>query len=217
MVNRRQLRKNRENIEEFMDSKKYKRLSSKQKKRITNLMIACLVLVVVSFCMAWFTTKNKIGGMMQFIGLSGPLFNMRSILVGLVSSTIFGLIDNGGLYFGMDALDPILPGDELEKAGWGNTFSDFLGAFLGTFIGIFVKNITGVEDTPLFSEVIGILFGCILGIYLPKLLKGKKQKLCKGEQVKKDIKDLLKRKKVIDKLLKAKKIIKKKLNKKEKE
>ena len=214
MVNRRLIRT--DSIEKFMNSEKYKKLSSKQKKRINNLMMVCLMLIVGSFCMAWFTTRDRRGGVMEFIGLAGPSFNMKGILVGLVSSTIFGLIDNGGLYFGMDALDPILPGDELEKAGWGNTFSDFLGAFLGTFIGIFVKNISGVEDTPLFSEVIGILIGCVLGIYLPKMLKGKKGgKLCVGDQLKKDLKDLLAKKEKIDKLIKEKKNLKDKMDKKD--
>ena len=213
MVNRRQLRKNIDSIEHFMGSDKFNKLKKKQKKKIVNLMMVCVILIAVSFCMAYFTSKDKSGGVIGFLGLSGPSFNMRGILVGLVSSTIFGLIDNGGLYFGMSALDPILPGDGVEKVGWGNTFSDFLGAFLGTFIGIFVKNITGVEDTPLFSEVIGILIGCVLGIYIPKLLK-KGGKLCKGEQAKKDLQDLLDKKAVLNKLIKAKKKIKKKLDKK---
>jgi hypothetical protein len=214
MVNRRQLRKNTDNIEHLMGSEKYRKLKKKQKKKIVNLLVVCLILTVASFCMAYFTTRDRRGGIIQFLGLSGPTFNTKGILVGLVSSTIFGMIDNGGLFFGMSALDPILPGDEIEKAGWGNTFSDFLGAFLGTFIGIFVKNMTGVEDTPIFSEVVGILIGCVLGIYIPKLLLKKGGKLCKGEQAKKDLQDLLDKKAVLNKLIKAKKKIKKKLDKK---
>ena len=148
-------------------------LTSDQKKNIAVLLIVCLILIVISFSAAYFTLPSApSGGVLEFLGFTGTNASISGFLVGLVSSVIFGMIDNGGLYFGMDALDPILPGDELEKAGWGNTFSDFLGGFLGTFIGILVKNITGVEDTPLYSEVIGIVIGCILGIYIPKLIKG---------------------------------------------
>jgi len=169
MVNRFHLRKNKDKKGRIVEH-----LTSDEKKNIANLLIVCTVLIVISFCAAYFTSKDKSAGVLGFLGFTGPTATVKGVLVGLVSSTIFGMIDNGGLYFGMDALDPILPGDDLEKAGWGNTFSDFLGAFLGTFLGIFVKNITGVEDTPLYSEVIGIIIGCILGIYIPKAIKNTK-------------------------------------------
>ena len=164
-----------------LNGKVVEHLTSPEKSRIIKLFVVCIVLIIGAFCAAYFTSPKR-EGVAAFLGFSGPVFAFKPILVGLVSSTIFGMIDNGGLYFGMDSLDPILPGDELEKAGWGNTFSDFLGAFLGTFIGIFVKNLTGVEDTPLFSEVIGIIFGCILGIKIPQLIKGKKSKKSKKSE-----------------------------------
>ena len=158
-----------------LNGKVVEHLTSPQKSRIIKFFVICIVLIICAFCAAYFTSPKR-DGVARFLGFTGPVFAYKPILVGLVSSTIFGMIDNGGLYFGMDTLDPILPGDELEKAGWGNTFSDFLGAFLGTFISIFVKNLTGVKDTPLFSEVIGIIIGCILGIKIPQLIKGKKSK-----------------------------------------
>ena len=58
--------------------------------------------------------------------------------------------------------------------GYGNTFSDFLGSFLGTFAGVIIKNITGVTDTPIWSDTIGIVIGCLLGIYIPSAITGKK-------------------------------------------
>ena len=146
-------------------------LDSKQKSAIRNLLITCLILIIVSFSAAYYTLPQPRESVFEFLGFTGKSATVSGFLVGLVSSVIFGMIDNGGLYFGMSALDPILPGDELEKAGWGNTFSDFLGGFLGTFIGILVKNLTKIEDTPLYSEVIGIVIGCIFGIYIPKMIK----------------------------------------------
>lgn len=148
-------------------------VTSAEWKSIGILTGVCVVLIILSFCAAFFTRKES-GGVVEFLGFAGESATVGGILVGLVSSTIFGLIDNGGLYFGMSSLDPIFRSkkmDDLESAGWGNTFSDFLGAFLGTFIGKFVQNITGVENTALWAETIGIVFGCILGIYIPKYFK----------------------------------------------
>ena len=148
-------------------------VTTEEKKKIGILLAVCLVLVIISFCAAFFTRTDS-DGIGAFLGFSGPSATIGGVLVGLVSSTIFGLIDNGGLYFGMSSLDPIFRSykmDSLMSAGWGNTFSDFLGAFLGTFIGKFVQNITGVQDTALWAEVFGIVIGCILGIYIPKYFK----------------------------------------------
>jgi len=143
-------------------------LTIEQKNDIKNLLIVCTVLIVISFGLAYGTNKEK--GILKFLGFTKTL-NIKTILVGLVSGVIFGFIDNAGLYYGMDALDPLLPGDDLERAGWGNTFSDFLGVFLGTFMSVFIRNITRIEENPLFTDVIGIVIGCVLGIYIPKMLK----------------------------------------------
>lgn len=172
-------RKNRskKNLKEHMSSDETSEpqpgdpVTSDEWKSIGILIAVCTVLIILSFCAAFFTQDE---GFATFMGFAGDAATIGGILVGFVSSTIFGLIDNGGLYFGMSSLDPIFRSmkmDDLESAGWGNTFSDFLGAFLGTFIGKFVEKMSGVEKTALWSEVIGIVLGCILGIYIPKVIK----------------------------------------------
>jgi hypothetical protein len=161
-------------------------LTYQQRLNIWILLGVCFVLCLVSGMFAYYTTPftlNQVGqppssgmkatrriGVGEFFGFNHRLFS-PNVLVGLVSGVVFGFIDNGGLYFGMDALDPILPGDNLEKAGWGNTFSDGLGAFLATFIGKIVQNKSGVEDTPLWTDFVGIIIGCVFGIYIPKAIK----------------------------------------------
>ena len=72
----------------------------------------------------------------------------------------------------MSALDPYLSGGANTKAGLGNTFSDGLGAFLGTFAGTMIEEKTKVYDTPLLSQAVGIVIGCILGLYLPLMIVG---------------------------------------------
>jgi len=101
-------------------------------------------------------------------------FTFRALLLGMLSSMAFGFIDNAGLFFGMDALDKFLPGGELTRAGWGNTFSDGTGAFLGAFVSKIVSLSTGFEGGPVYADFIGIVIGCILGIYIPRAITGKK-------------------------------------------
>jgi len=103
-------------------------------------------------------------------------------MVGMSSGLVFGFLDNFGLFFGMDLLDPLIQkfpmGTEpLVVAGYGNTFSDMVGAFMGVFVGKMIQEITDVRDYPIWSEAIGIFFGCLLGCFIPRgihYLMGKK-------------------------------------------
>lgn len=45
-----------------------------------------------------------------------------------------------------------------------------MGATLGTFVGLILKNLSSVENTPIWAEIIGIVIGCLLGILIPKLI-----------------------------------------------
>ena len=53
----------------------------------------------------------------------------------------------------------------------GNTFSDFLGAFVGNAVGDIAATLSGVERTPIISEIVGIVIGCVLGIFIPAKMK----------------------------------------------
>ena len=97
----------------------------------------------------------------------------KYVSIGMVSGIIFGFIDNAGLWLGMTALDPYLQGlDENTKDGLGNTFSDGLGAFLGTFAGSIMSDMYDVkiEDTPLWTNAVGVIIGCLLGIGFGRLI-----------------------------------------------
>ena len=99
-------------------------VTSEEWTSIWKLLGVCAILIILSFCAAFKQEED----FATFLGFSGEAASVGGILVGLVSSTIFGLIDNGGLYFGMSSLDPLfldLKMGDLESAGWGNTFSDF--------------------------------------------------------------------------------------------
>ena len=146
-----------------------------QVSALRNLLLVCVTLIIVVGTYAYMTEKDKhpTTTPLGFLGFS-PFPSMGSIAVGMAANIVFGAIDNGGLFFGMDALEPFLPEGKLTNAGWGNTFSDGLGAFLGTFAGVIIKNKSGISDTPIWSEAIGIVIGCIIGLYVPKMITGKK-------------------------------------------
>jgi uncharacterized membrane protein required for colicin V production len=98
-----------------------------------------------------------------------------TVVVASMTNIIFGFIDNCGLFFGGSFLDEIfskLPGGDDANccAGYGNTFSDLLGSFIGTFIGMMVADIVGFSDGPLWAQAIGIFFGCLIGIAVPKAI-----------------------------------------------
>ena len=106
---------------------------------------------------------------------------LSTIVVGMFANVIFGFIDNAGLFFGgvyLDELFEKLPGglDANVTAGYGNTFSDFLGSFVGTFCGLIISDVTGISEGPIWANSLGIIIGCLLGILIPKmLLKNSKQ------------------------------------------
>lgn len=103
---------------------------------------------------------------------------MTMIGVSMVFGVIFGFIDNAGLFFGMDALDPYVKKvskDPKVAAGIGNTFSDVIGAFAGSFAGsvvtsLFKTSIGECFEGPMWAEAVGIFIGCIIGIIIPKAI-----------------------------------------------
>lgn len=107
-------------------------------------------------------------------------YTFAKVIAGLAFGVVFGFIDNAGLFFGMDALDPFTKNlDPKIAAGIGNTFSDVIGAFAGSFAGAimeskmkatFPKDIDECVSTPLWADSLGIFVGCILGIIIPKAI-----------------------------------------------
>ena len=145
-------------------------VTKEQKNKLIKFLVICFILIILFGCIAYmFNDKSNV---LEFLDLK-PFPSMLSILTGMFANIVFGIIDNGGLFFGMSALDPFLPKGELTRAGLGNTFSDGLGAFLGTFSGIIIKSITKIDDTPVWSDAIGIIIGCLIGLYVPKMITGK--------------------------------------------
>lgn len=106
----------------------------------------------------------------------GPInkdFSKR-IIKGFGMGIVFGMIDNGGLWFGMSALDPILPKGILTKAAFGNVFSDTLSAFLATFTGSIIESNFPVEgNPPIWANAGGTFMGTLIGLHLCKFITGR--------------------------------------------
>jgi hypothetical protein len=147
-----------------------KQITKEEKLNLLKFLTICVILVLIFGIIAYNMSDKT--NVLSFLDIY-PFPSMASILTGIVSNVVFGIIDNGGLFYGMSALDPFLPKGELTRAGLGNTFSDGLGAFLGTFSGMIIRNITRIDDTPMWCDVVGIVIGCLIGLYVPKILTGK--------------------------------------------
>ena len=115
--------------------------------------------------------ENKLT-FIQFLNNNSEV-TLKKVLVGMSFGMIFGFIDNFGLWYGMDYLDPYIPGGNLTKAGYGNTFSDFIGSTMGTSISIILGTLYPTEEAPIWVNSLGIIVGCLLGLYIPKYISGR--------------------------------------------
>lgn len=148
--------------------------------QIMVLVIVTLILVIGSFLISFYiVNKDRIKKgeekytLVQFLNKNQKL-DFKTVLVGMSFGIVFGFIDNAGLWFGLQSFQKYIPGGLLTKSGWGNTFSDGLGASLGTSVAIILRTIYPIKESPIWVDTFGIIIGCILGIYIPRLLTGKK-------------------------------------------
>ena len=165
------------------------KISKKEYNKLLQLIIAVIIIITILGYIAFKlykedADKDESNDIWSFLGFNFDVPKVwKGIILGMSSGVVFGFIDNAGLWFGMDALDPFLdtiPGvGDLTKAGLGNTFSDAVGAFAGTFAGIIIqKSLTEKDEKNIpefiWAEAIGVVIGCLLGILIPMLITGKK-------------------------------------------
>ena len=148
-------------------------------KNLIILLLGTIIMIYLSLTLAYKIVNNKRKengepelSIMEFIN-NGKSVSLKQILVGMSFGMIFGFIDNFGLWYGMDYLDPYLPGGNLTKAGYGNTYSDFIGSTMGTSISIVLNTLYPVEEAPIWVNSLGIILGCLLGLYIPRYLSGR--------------------------------------------
>lgn len=90
----------------------------------------------------------------------------------LLSSFVFGFIDNLGLFVASDAIEGVLQkfmpdADFKTVAGISNAFSDGLGAFAGASIVAILTKVYGMSISPSpIQDSIGISLGCLAPVVM---------------------------------------------------
>ena len=143
-------------------------------------LLSSTALIIIFFLLLAFVVVNKKRvdngekklTFLQFFNNNSEV-TLKKILVGMSFGMIFGFIDNFGLWYGMDYLDPYIPGGNLTKAGYGNTFSDFIGSTMGTSVSIILGTLYPTDEAPIWVNSLGIVVGCLLGLYIPKYISGR--------------------------------------------
>lgn len=99
-------------------------------------------------------------------------FNLRGLLLGSVFGFVFGFVDNFFLVMGIDNIVKYFHGNTITKAGIGNTYSNIVACFIGVFISDIMVTMTESrgEEFPLWASSIGMLIGCLSGLYFGKLI-----------------------------------------------
>lgn len=143
-----------------------------QKLIITFAVFLGIALVFFAIAIGIAIASGEWRGIMWFLN-GNRKFTLTAMIVGLSSAAVFGFIDNAGMFFGMDALKPYLPGGQYTQAGWSNTVSSVIGSLISTAVGVILKLVVKFEGGPIYSDILGILSGSIAGIYIPKWITGK--------------------------------------------
>lgn len=144
-------------------------------------MMASLFLLAVY--LTWVTGQWK--GMLWFWN-SDAKFSWAEFLLGLIPGAVFGFVDQMSLWTSVwsdqpmtfsnmlsAVMGPALPRGELTRQGWGNLMSDTVGTFCAVMVAKIVAVSSGRSNAPLYSEILGVIIGCLLGIYLPRLVTGR--------------------------------------------
>ena len=156
-------------------------IENKNKQGVQNLFIFAFTSIILLGSLIYYLEKqesikkNQEFNFYKF--LNGDIEKkdlLKEIAIGFGTGFIFGMIDNFSLWFGMEALDNILPGGELTKAALGNTFADTYGTIISTFTLVLISKLLKQEPKlPLWIQAFGVLCGCLAGLVVSKLISGR--------------------------------------------
>ena len=141
------------------------------------LFIIINIIVILTLSVVAYQTQRKKHPKKTYKDfIVGKKLSPKKLLIGLSFGIIFGFLDNVGLIIGIEKLTKKLNLDEIGQSAIGNTYSDFIGATVGTFISLILKHTFDVEedpDEPFWLDTMGIVIGCLLGYYIPKMFMKK--------------------------------------------
>ena len=146
--------------------------------KVFQFIIINIIIILSSVYIAYYYhNKTLVGNKLLPISFTEYLNNtkqlkIQDVLIGIIFGVVFGFIDNVGLWIGINTLGKYMPGGVKIQSALGNTYSDFIGSILGTVVSLVARDAYGniEENTPIWSNTIGILIGCLLGIVFGKVL-----------------------------------------------
>ena len=101
--------------------------------------------------------------------------NFKSFMVGCSFMIVFGIIDNLGLFLGMDFIESYVTSagySSMIAAGIGNAFSDMIGALIGGIIATTLYRVLKVKEDSISTlhQVIGVTVGCLIPVIIAMLI-----------------------------------------------
>ena len=146
------------------------------KEEITFLALNILIILFffyISYYVRVKTSKTPVSKLQFLNGGEGKMPSFKNLMIGLVFGVVWGFIDNIGLFVGLDNFSKYIKGDNLLKAGIGNTYSGFISSIIGTFIASIAMDVFKYDDNnvPIWINTIGILLGCSLGVFVGNLFR----------------------------------------------
>jgi uncharacterized protein YcsI (UPF0317 family) len=103
------------------------------------------------------------------------MHKFKMFLIGCSYGLVFGLIDNGFLFAGMDALDNYLiynGYNAMTAAGFGNTLSDGIGALAGGLVAAILYKLFKIQEDKIsiLQQFTGIVIGCLIPVGIQMVL-----------------------------------------------
>ena len=145
-----------------------------QRRKLIWFVTALTAAILLAFTVA--AGAAMLRGQWRGVGflLNGEAqFSSKALLIGDTFGLVFGLVDSLIISFGMEAMSPYLPGDEVERAGWSNAVSNGAGALLGAFAASALRLLLRVKgndiDGPVYGSTIGVVIGCAAGVQIARI------------------------------------------------
>ena len=145
--------------------------------KVFQFIVVNIVMILLSVYIAYYYhNKTRVRSKLLPVTFTEYMNNtkhlkIQDVIIGITFGVVFGFIDNAGLWIGLDTLSQYMPGGVKIQSALGNTYSDLMGSILGTVISLVAKDMYGdiEENAPIWSNTIGILIGCLLGIVFGKV------------------------------------------------
>ena len=160
-------------------------IQTKNTDKENSLMPATMVLIFLTLLvmsLSWVLLINKenekkgkkndeltLSKFMDFNNLS-----MISVVVGMIQGFVFGTIDNFGMALGISGLESTLNSFKLSAgmiAGISNLYSSIFGSAMGAVLEKAIKSYSGVNNTPWWGNLFGIIFGSLFGLKISEFVQ----------------------------------------------